>query len=209
MNQQKPNNPMLDDEILYFMELEKEWEANNKQPNESELVEIFSESEEIISDNLARYMGIRKKLCKKIKKQLKTIKEAPDEMTKFFLLEWLKNNEKKILKRINNHISRLSRMKRMVSKEPPKAGTITDYEIQLAREGPLESIVSREMTLRRSGKYLIGLCPFHQEKTPSFTINTQTNYWRCYGCALHGDSIEYIKQAHGLSFREAVSYLGK
>lgn len=209
MNQQMAKQTLDDEQIMYFLELQNNWEASNKKLSEKELIEIFPDSEEIVSDNLARYMSKRKVLTKKIKKQLGVVKEAPDEMTKFFLMEWLKNNEMKILKRINGHISRLARMKRMLTKEPPRAGAITDYDIQLAKQVPLETIIGRDVNLRRSGKYLIGLCPFHQEKTPSFTINTQTNYWRCYGCMLHGDSLEYIKLAHGLSFREAVSYLAK
>lgn len=60
--------------------------------------------------------------------------------------------------------------------------------------------------LRRSGRYWIGLCPLHPEKTPSFTI--RDSRFRCYGCGSYGNSIDFIRQLKGLSFKEALSYLG-
>jgi hypothetical protein len=60
--------------------------------------------------------------------------------------------------------------------------------------------------LRRSGQNWQGLCPFHSEKMPSFTV--KDNHFRCFGCGAHGDALDFIQQLRGFSFREACQYLG-
>lgn len=64
------------------------------------------------------------------------------------------------------------------------------------------------IVLKKSGRYLRGLCPFHTERTASFFVNPEKNRFRCYGCGASGDSIDFVKQYRGLSFREAVKHLG-
>jgi len=70
------------------------------------------------------------------------------------------------------------------------------------------SIISDIVPLRRTGKYLIGLCPLHEDRNPSFTVNPDKQTFYCYGCHAHGDVIEFIRAYRGLSFKDALSFLG-
>ena len=71
----------------------------------------------------------------------------------------------------------------------------------------LVEIVSTYVALRRSGKNLKGLCPFHSEKTPSFVVNRDTQRWMCFGCGANGDVFTFLMRIEGLTFPEAVERL--
>jgi DNA primase len=64
-------------------------------------------------------------------------------------------------------------------------------------------------TLQQSGKSLKGLCPFHNERTPSFYVFRETQTWHCFGCNRGGDIFSFVQQQQGLDFREALHYLGE
>lgn len=68
-------------------------------------------------------------------------------------------------------------------------------------------IVSPHVALKRSGRTLKGLCPFHSEKTPSFIVNPDTQRWMCFGCGLNGDVFSFLMRIEGLTFSEAVEQL--
>ena len=72
----------------------------------------------------------------------------------------------------------------------------------------LSEIVGRHVALRRQGRELLGLCPFHGEKTPSFTVVDPRGFYHCFGCGAHGDAIAFMMQVERLSFAEAVAELG-
>ncbi|HIJ39039.1 MAG TPA: DNA primase [Rhodospirillaceae bacterium] len=69
--------------------------------------------------------------------------------------------------------------------------------------------IGRQVKLTRKGREHIGLCPFHNEKTPSFTVNEEKSFYHCFGCGAHGDVITYAMQAQHLSFPEAVERLAE
>jgi len=69
-------------------------------------------------------------------------------------------------------------------------------------------VISRYTSLRRSGKEYTGLCPFHSEKTPSFTVNEEKCVFYCHGCGEGGDCIAFIMKIEGRTFKEALSLLG-
>lgn len=71
----------------------------------------------------------------------------------------------------------------------------------------IADIVGSRVKLRRSGGNLIGLCPFHTEKTPSFTVSQNKQFFHCFGCGAHGSAIGFIMQFEHLSFVEAVESL--
>jgi len=71
----------------------------------------------------------------------------------------------------------------------------------------LAQIVGRKVKLIRKGREHQGLCPFHTEKTPSFTVNEDKGFFHCFGCGAHGDAIGFEMRIHGLSFTEAVERL--
>ena len=75
---------------------------------------------------------------------------------------------------------------------------------ELQERVDLEEVISSHITLRRRGKTLVGLCPFHNEKTPSFTVYPDTNSFYCFGCGAGGDVISFIRRIDNLDYVEAV-----
>jgi len=72
----------------------------------------------------------------------------------------------------------------------------------------LVSVVERYVTLKRAGRQLKGLCPFHQEKTPSFVVSPEIGYWKCFGqCGEGGDVFKFIQKIENLTFPEALERL--
>jgi DNA primase len=71
----------------------------------------------------------------------------------------------------------------------------------------LVSVISRRVVLTRKGREHLGLCPFHQEKTPSFTVNEQKGFYHCFGCGAHGSAIDFVMQSERLAFRDAIAAL--
>lgn len=69
------------------------------------------------------------------------------------------------------------------------------------------ALASSITSLRRSGRSLQGLCPFHSEKTPSFYVFPRTNRYKCFGCGASGSALDLYAQIHHLSFGEAVCKL--
>lgn len=71
----------------------------------------------------------------------------------------------------------------------------------------IEDVVSQYVELKRRGSTLIGLCPFHNEKTPSFTVYPKTQSFYCFGCGIGGDSVTFIKNIEHLDYLDAVKLL--
>ncbi len=68
----------------------------------------------------------------------------------------------------------------------------------------LSELVGRKVKLVRKGKEHLGLCPFHSEKTPSFTVNDDKAFYHCFGCGAHGSAFDFLIETEGLNFPEAV-----
>ncbi len=88
-------------------------------------------------------------------------------------------------------------------------GLIRRADVDLVRErSRLDEVVSEHVTLRPAGiGSMKGLCPFHDEKTPSFNIRPQLGHWHCFGCGEGGDVISFVQKINHLSFVEAVELL--
>lgn len=71
----------------------------------------------------------------------------------------------------------------------------------------LSDVIGRKVRLTRRGREFVGLCPFHKEKTPSFSVNDDKGFYHCFGCAAHGGAIDFVMNADGLDFRDAVERL--
>jgi DNA primase len=71
----------------------------------------------------------------------------------------------------------------------------------------MADLVGSKTDLRRVGSRLTGLCPFHDERTPSFSVNVQDKLFYCFGCHAKGDAIGFVEQTEGLDFRESVEFL--
>ena len=82
-----------------------------------------------------------------------------------------------------------------------------DFLQELRARCDIEQIISGYVQLRRRGKNLIGLCPFHNEKTPSFTVYPETQSYYCFGCGAGGDVINFVRRIENLDYVEAVRFL--
>jgi len=65
-------------------------------------------------------------------------------------------------------------------------------------------VVGKKVALKKKGKEYTGLCPFHNEKSPSFSVNDQKGFYHCFGCGAHGDIIGFTIQIEGLGFKDAI-----
>ncbi|MFT3870004.1 MAG: DNA primase [Nibricoccus sp.] len=70
-------------------------------------------------------------------------------------------------------------------------------------------VISRVATLRKAGARFKGLCPFHQEKSPSFHVDPDKGFYKCFGCGKAGDIISFVRETEQLNFTEAVEALGQ
>ena len=80
---------------------------------------------------------------------------------------------------------------------------------ELKMKTDIEDIISTYVTLKRRGSTLVGLCPFHNEKTPSFTVYPDTQSFYCFGCGAGGDAIGFTKRIENLDYIDAVKLLAQ
>lgn len=78
---------------------------------------------------------------------------------------------------------------------------------ELRQRNDIESVISSYVTLKRRGGTLVGLCPFHNEKSPSFTVYPSSNSYYCFGCGAGGDPITFIRSHENLDYVDAVKFL--
>jgi len=82
-----------------------------------------------------------------------------------------------------------------------------DFIDEVRNRTGLAEVVGRRTKLTKRGREFIGLCPFHNEKTPSFTVNEEKGFYHCFGCSAHGNVIDFVVKTEALSFPEAVRKL--
>lgn len=80
---------------------------------------------------------------------------------------------------------------------------------ELKNRSEITSVISSYVNLRRSSRNLVGLCPFHSEKTPSFTVFPETQSYYCFGCGAGGDVITFVRNIENLDYPEAVRFLAQ
>jgi DNA primase len=87
---------------------------------------------------------------------------------------------------------------------------ISERTIEEVRDrADIYEVVSRSVQLKKAGKNFVGLCPFHREKTPSFSVNRDKGIFKCFGCGKGGDVFSFLMEIEGLSFVEAVRELAE
>src|ERR687883_458451 len=85
---------------------------------------------------------------------------------------------------------------------------ILDEDVARVREATnMVAVVSEHVGLKRVGRRYQGLCPFHSEKTPSFTVNPELGLYHCFGCGAGGDAIRFVREVEHLDFVGAVERL--
>ena len=80
---------------------------------------------------------------------------------------------------------------------------------QILQAAHIEEVVGEFVTLKKKGSNLWGNCPFHNEKTPSFSVNPARNIFKCFGCGKAGDSAKFLMEHEHYTYPEALRYLAK
>jgi DNA primase len=87
---------------------------------------------------------------------------------------------------------------------------ITDeIKEEILQRTDLVELIGSVVNLRKRGRNYLGLCPFHSEKTPSFNVNLERGFYKCFGCGVAGNAISFMMEYHGLSFPDAVKELAR
>ena len=73
----------------------------------------------------------------------------------------------------------------------------------------ITEVIGRYLQLRRVGSKYVGLCPFHNEKTPSFSVDPDRRFWYCFGCKQGGNIFQFLMKMEGMGFPEAVRKLAE
>lgn len=90
------------------------------------------------------------------------------------------------------------------------SGQIGDDKIEQVRDRiDIVELVSQYVDLKTSGRNRLGLCPFHAEKSPSFSVNAERQFYHCFGCGAGGDAFSFLMHSEGLSFPDAVRRLAE
>ena len=80
---------------------------------------------------------------------------------------------------------------------------------ELMARNPIEDVVGQYVTLKRSGSNMFGLCPFHGEKTASFSVAPDKGIYYCFGCHKGGGAVNFVMEVEGMSYPDAVRALAK
>ncbi len=80
---------------------------------------------------------------------------------------------------------------------------------ELKMRNNIEEVIGRVVHLKRAGSNLVGNCPFHSERTPSFTVFPSTSSYYCFGCGAGGDVVTFVMQTENIEYREAIEFLAK
>ncbi len=197
------NNKNMD--YTQIKQLEEQWWASQKKYSDKELLEIFPEAKNIVSQKISEYKREKKIIIEELTKLLIFIRERTgNEFMLWFWREWLKINLGEKLLTIDEYINRF-KILYVTSIDHRINRRITEDKIQMALSVPIEKLINKP--LRKSGKNLVGLCPLHNDKNPSFYIYPKTNSFYCFGCQKGGNVIIFTRLLYGYSFKEAVEHL--
>ena len=178
------------------------------QTTTKELFEIFPEAKEIIPKKLKDWQEREKEIRDVIKYNLRVIKnKVNDEDSCKIWRELAKLVVADELLEIERHIQQLERLNLILQGKISNSKILSEEKVEQARKSSIVEVARLSLELRKSGKNYLALCPFHQEKHPSFYIYPDTNSFYCFGCHQGGDVIKFVELAFNYSFKEAVEYL--
>jgi len=172
-----------------------------------ELLKIFPEAKEIIPIKLKEWKDKKELLLKRFRKLLREIRNK-DVKNRLFCIFLLKDTYEEKVRKIETHIYRLNSY---LCDEKEDKGRITISQIEKVKQIPILDVFSSlyDGYIKKSGKNYSCLCPFHQEKNPSFYIFPETNTFYCFGCGEKGDVIDLVKKMKKVNFPKAVEFLLK
>jgi hypothetical protein len=122
--------------------------------------------------------------------------------------DWLTDQTMHLIDSASRRIELLAQHKKLPKSTKPERRRFTAEDLDEIRASvPLEKLIASTMLLKKAGREYKGLCPFHNEKTPSFTVSPEKGFYHCFGCSAHGDAIRWMTDQRGFSFPEAIRRL--
>ena len=207
-------NFYTDDELEVMSRIEDQWRENQYTPTFRELLEIFPDA------IIPARRGLKERL-KQHKAELHNTdtrqedyqnnrinkahfseqNELRDASVVFF------NEEREVTNRkIRSILFNLSYLDELEGKGPVLTGNgVDESRVAQAKQVPITNFYTGK--LRKFGNKAVGQCPFHNERTASFTIYTQQNTWWCYGCNTGGSVVDYLMKQNGADFLTTVKTL--
>lgn len=176
--------------------------------SDRELLQVFPQAKETLPEKLKEWQDRKKEIKEVIKYNLRLIRSrVKDSLSRWFWREVVKMKVADELLEVERQIQRLKRLNLISEGKIPNPKILGQEKIEKAKLTPIVEVASLFLKLRRMGKNYIALCPFHQERHPSFYLYPDTNSFYCFGCNQGGDVIKFVELAFNYSFKEAVEYL--
>jgi hypothetical protein len=190
----------------FFAELEAQRSRSLPRPTGIELLKTFPEVKEIIHLKIHEYEKEIKRDEKNIVGMLrKANKKNPQSV--WFIKAVIKHFEIPSLVERERHLLRLKSINQLFY-EPVRSKAINfQRKLERARNYPILEVARTRLQLKKSGTRFLALCPFHNEKHPSFVVFPETNTFYCFGCGEHGDVIKLTMGIEGVDFKQAVQIL--
>jgi hypothetical protein len=180
--------------------------AQEPKLTDTELLATFPEAKQIVPDLIKELASKRKVLVTSIGDGLALINaQSEDEVFIYFWTLWVMLNEGEELQAVDVKLARLYRLQNVIEGKPAPKGMLSDDIIETARNYPIQDLF--DIKFRRSGNRLVGLCPFHTEKSPSFYVFLKQNNAHCFGCQKSTDSIGAYMELNDCDFKTAVTAL--
>lgn len=84
-----------------------------------------------------------------------------------------------------------------------------DFIDRLLDRVDIVEVVDRQVPLKKAGQNYVACCPFHREKSPSFSVSPQKQFYHCFGCGAHGNALTFLMEHNGMGFVDAVHALAE
>lgn len=84
-----------------------------------------------------------------------------------------------------------------------------DFIDRLLDRVDIVEVIDRQVPLKKAGQNYVACCPFHREKSPSFSVSPQKQFYHCFGCGAHGNALTFLMEHHGMGFVDAVHALAE
>lgn len=191
----------------YYFEQEKRWQQSLPKFKDKELLEIFPEAKEIIPQKIKEWEEVLENEKNDLKECLVSIySQKLDEFSTWFGERVARLFLMPPIMEAERHILRLRRMQSIYNPSEERLARWQE-KLEKARQHSITELAGNKLDFRPAGKNFIALCPFHNEKSPSFYIYPETNTFHCFGCQENGDVIKLTQHLYGLDFKEAVKML--
>jgi hypothetical protein len=192
----------------YLEKMEKENQELTQKITDKEWLKIFPEAQEYCLDKKLELQEIIKDILSDIKNKLKLIDKKSSENNKWFWGERVMVWDGQSLTKAQKELGKIEYLISITKNKKNKSNKkLTKKMINQALNTSIVDVVGRHIKLKKVGKNLVGLCPFHNEKNPSFYVYPESNSFYCFGCQEGGNIINFIKKINNIDFKEAVKLL--